>query len=103
MVCVKGLVGKVPEVVARKGGMAAPRTCTKYLGERENLLIQKRRSDPSGLTSSRGGNRLRTARKLVSPGDRLPEPEGDGILGYLLGVWTCGKEEPLTRGTMWSG
>ena len=57
MVCVKGLVGKVPEVVARKHGMAAPRTCTNYLGEREILPIQKRRSDPSGLTSSRGGNR----------------------------------------------
>ena len=57
MVRVKGLVGKVPEVVARKSGMVTPRTCTKYLGEREILPIQKRRSDPSGLTSSRGGNR----------------------------------------------
>ena len=57
MARVKGLVGKVPEVVARKSGMAAPRTCIKYLGEREILPIQKRRSDPSGLTSTRGGNR----------------------------------------------
>ena len=57
MVRVKGLVGKVPEVVARKSGMAAPRTCTKYLGECEIFQIQKRRSDPSGLTSLRGGNR----------------------------------------------
>ena len=57
MVRVKGLVGKVSEVVARKSDMAAPRTCTKYLGEREIFPIQKRRSDPSGLTSTRGGNR----------------------------------------------
>ena len=57
MVRVKGLVGKVPEVVVRKSGMTAPRTCTKYPGEREILPIQKRQSDPSGLTSSRGGNR----------------------------------------------
>ena len=57
MARVKGLVGKVPEVVARKSGMATPRTCTKYLGERKILPIQKRRSDLSGLTSSRGGNR----------------------------------------------
>ena len=53
----QGTCGQVPEVVARKGGMAAPCTYTKYLGEREILPIQKRRSDPSGLTSSRGGNR----------------------------------------------
>ena len=39
VVRVKGLVGKVPEVVARKSGVTSPRTCTKYLGEREILPI----------------------------------------------------------------
>ena len=81
-------MGYVPKVVAREGGMTTPRTCREYLGECVILLIKKRRSDPSSLTSSRSRNWKGSSRELVSPSDRFPKPEGDGVLSYLLGVGT---------------
>ena len=42
---VEGPMGKVPQVVARKGGIPAPRTRLQHLVDREVLLEKKRRSD----------------------------------------------------------
>ena len=63
---VKGPMGKVPQVVARKGGMPAPRTRLQHLVDSEDLLEKKRRSNTTRLTSSRGRNRLFRTRELVS-------------------------------------
>ena len=63
---VEGLMGKVPQVVTRKGGMPAPRTHLQHLVDSEVLLEKKRRSNTMCLTSSRGRNRLFRARELVS-------------------------------------
>ena len=63
---VEGPMGKVPQVVARKGGMPAPRTRLQHLVDSKVLLEKKRRSNITCLTSSRGRNRLLRTRKLVS-------------------------------------
>ena len=55
---VEGPMGKVPQVVIRKGGMPVPRTRLQHLVDSEVLLEKKRRSDTACLTSSRGRNRL---------------------------------------------
>ena len=62
---VEGPMGKVPPVVTRKGGMPAPRTCLQHLVDSE-VLLEKRLSDTTCLTSARGRNRLFRTRKLVS-------------------------------------
>ena len=59
---VEGPMGKVPQVVARKGGMPAPRTRLQHLVDSE-VLEKKRRSDTTCLKSSRGRNRLFHTRK----------------------------------------
>ena len=51
---VEGPMGKVPQVVTRKGGMPAPRTHLQHLVDSEVLLEKKRRSDTTCLTSTRG-------------------------------------------------
>ena len=63
---VEGPMGKVPQLVTRKGGMPAPRTRLQHLVDSEVFLEKKRRSDTSCLTSTRGRNRLFRTRKLVS-------------------------------------
>ena len=63
---VEGPMGKVLQVVTRKGGMPAPRTHLQHLVDSEVLLEKKRRSDTTCLTSTRGRNRLFRTRKLVS-------------------------------------
>ena len=99
---VEGPMGKVPQVVVRKGGMPAPRTRLQHLVDSEVLLENKRRSDTTCLTSSRGRNRLFRTRKLVSTRYHLPEPEGDSDLRYLLLATPCGGKQPLTTRTMCS-
>ena len=61
---VEGPVGKVPQVVARKGGMPAPHTCLQHLVDSE-VLEKKRRSNTTSLPSSRGRNRLFRTGELV--------------------------------------
>ena len=99
---VEGLMGKVLQVVARKGGMPAPRTHLQHLVDNEVLLEKKRRSDTTCLTSSRGRNRLFRTRKLVSTRYRLPEPEADSGLRYLFLAMPCGDKQSLTARTMCS-
>ena len=55
---VEGPMGNVPQVVARKGSMPAPRTRLLHLVDSEVLLEKKRRSDTTSLPSSRGRDRL---------------------------------------------
>ena len=62
---VEGPMGKVPQVVTRKGGMPAPRTRLQHLVDREVLLEKKRRSNTTSLPNSRGRNRLFRTRELV--------------------------------------
>ena len=62
---VEGPMGEVPQVVARKGGMPAPRTRLQHLGDSEVLLKKKRRSNTTSLPSLRGRNRLFRTRELV--------------------------------------
>ena len=62
---VEGPMGDVPQVVARKDGMLAPRTRLQHLVDSEVLLKKKRRSDTTSLPSSRGRNRLFRTRELV--------------------------------------
>ena len=65
---VKGPMGKVPQVVVRKGGMPAPRTCLQHLVDSEVLLEKKRRTNTTRLSSSRGQEQAvpyRRARKHV--------------------------------------
>ena len=59
-------MGKVPQVVTRKGVMPAPRTRLQHLVDSEVLLEKKRQSNTECLTSSRGRNRLFRTRELVS-------------------------------------
>ena len=99
---VKRPMGKVPQVVTRKGGMPAPRTRLQHLVDSKVLLEKKRRSDTECLTSSRGRNRLFRTKELVSTRYRLPEPEGDSRLRYLLLATPCGHKQPLTTQTMCS-
>ena len=99
---VEGPMGKVPQVVARKGGMPATRTRLQHLVNSKVLLEKKRRSDATCLTSSRGRNRLLRTRKLVGTRYHLPEPEGESGLRYLLLATSCGDKQPLTTRTMCS-
>ena len=62
---VEGPMGKIPQVVARKGGMLVPRTSLQHLVDSEVLLEKKRRSNTTSLPSSRGRNRLFRTRELV--------------------------------------
>ena len=62
---VEGPMADVPQVVARKGGMPAPRTRLQHLADSEVLLKKKRWSDTTSLLSSRGRNRLFRTRELV--------------------------------------
>ena len=62
---VEGPMGKVPQVVAHKGGMPVPRTRLQHLVDSEVLLEKKRRSNTTSLTSSRGRNRLFCTQELV--------------------------------------
>ena len=95
-------MGKVPQVVTRKGGMPVPRTRLQHLVDSEVLLEKKRLSDTACLTSSRGRNRLFRTRERVSTRYRLPEPEGDSGLRYLLLATPCGDKQPFTTRTMCS-
>ena len=99
---VKGPMGKVPQVVARKGGMPTPSTRLQHLVDSKVLLEKKRRSDTTRLTSSRGRNRLFRTRKLISTRYRLPEPGGDSVLRYPLLATPCSDKQPLTTRTMCS-
>ena len=62
---VEGPMGNVTQVVARKGGMPAPRARLQHLVDSEVLLEKNRRSDTTSLPSSRGRNRLFHTRELV--------------------------------------
>ena len=55
---VEGPMGKVPQVVARKRIITAPRTRLQHLGDSEVLLEKKRRSDPPDFpgTTLRNGH-----------------------------------------------
>ena len=99
---VEGPMGKVPQVVARKGGMPAPRTCLQHLVDSEVLLEKKRRSNTTSLPSSRGRDRLFRNRELVGTCYCLPEPEGDSGIRYLLLAMPCGDKQPLTTRMMCS-
>ena len=98
----EGPMRKLPQVMAREGGVPAPCTRLQHLGDCEFLLEQKRRSDTLGLPGSRRRNRNRSPRELVCPRYRLPEPEGDRVLRDLLRATSCGDEQPLTSQTMCS-
>ena len=71
---VEGPMGKVPQVVARKGGMPAPGTRLQRLVDSEVLREKKRRSNTTSLPSSRGRNRLFRTGELVSTWYCLLEP-----------------------------
>ena len=86
----------------REGGVLAPCTRLQHLVDSEVLLEQKRRSDTPGLSSARRGIRNGPPRELISPRYRLPEPEGDRVLGDLLRATSCGDEQPLTSQAMCS-
>ena len=62
---VEGLMGKIPQAVARKGGMPAPRTRLQHLVDSEVPLEKKRRSNTTSLPSSRGRDRLFRTGELV--------------------------------------
>ena len=81
---VEGPMSKVPQVVTRKGGMLALRTRLQHLVDSKVLLEKKRRSNTACLTSPRSRHGKCRSRKLVSMRYRLPEPEGDSGLRYLL-------------------
>ena len=98
----EGPMCKVPQVMTCEGGVPAPCTRLQHLVDSEVLLEQKRRNDTSGLLSSRRRIRDGSSRELVHPGYRLPEPEGDCVLGDLLHATSCGDEQPLTSQTMCS-
>ena len=98
---VKGPMSEVPQVVTRKGGMPAPRTHLQHLVDSKVLLEKKRRSNTTRLTSWGGHGKCRS-RELISARYRLPEPEGDSGLRYLLLATPCGDEQPITSRTMCS-
>ena len=93
-------VSQVPQVMAREGGMLAPSTRLQHLGDSKVLLEKKRRGDTQGLPGSQGRAWKRPPRKLVHPRYRLPEPEGESVLGDLLLVTSCSDEQPLTSRAM---
>ena len=62
---VEGPMGKVPQVVTRKGSMPAPHTRLQHLVDSEVLLEKKRRSNTTRVPSSRCRNSLFRTRKLV--------------------------------------
>ena len=62
---VEGPMGKVSQVVARKGGMPAPHTCLQHLVDSEVLLEKKRQCNTTSLPSLRGRNRLFHTGELV--------------------------------------
>ena len=86
----QGPMCKVPEVMTREGGVLAPCTHLQHLVDSEVLLEQKGWSDTPGLASSRRGIRNGLPRELISQRYRLPEPEGDRVLGNLLLATSCG-------------
>ena len=98
---VEGPMGKVLQVVARKDGMPAPRTRLRHLVDSE-ILLEKKTELCTCLTSPRGRDRQFHTRELVSMRYRLPEPEGDSGLQYLLLATLCGDKQPLTTRTMCS-
>ena len=93
---------KVPEVMTREGGVPVPCARLQHLVDSEVLLEQKRRSDTPGLPGSRRWIRNGPPRELVCPRYRLPEPEGDRVLGNLLCAMSCGDKQPLTSRAMCS-
>ena len=95
-------MSEVPQVVTRKGGMPAPRTRLQHLVDSKVLLKKKRRSNTTRLTSSGGGHGKCRSRELVSVRYRLPEPEGDSGLRYLLLATPCGDKQPIISRTMFS-
>ena len=97
---VEGPMINVPQVLARKGGVLAPRTRLQHLVDSEVLLKKKRRSDTTSHPSSRGRNRLFRTQELVGTWYRLPEPEGDSGLRYLHLDTSCGNKQPLATRTM---
>ena len=58
---------------------------------------------PQASRALGGGPGNRSPRELVRPRYRLPEPEGNRVLGDLLRVTSCGDEQLLTSRTMCSG
>ena len=62
---VEGPMGKVLQVVVRKGGMPAPRTRLQHLVDSDVLLEKKRRSNTTSLLSLRGRNWLFRTGELV--------------------------------------
>ena len=54
---VEGPMGKVPQVVARKRFVTAPRTRLQHLGDSKVLLKQKRRRDPPDFPGTTRRNR----------------------------------------------
>ena len=63
---VQGPMGNVPQVVARKDCMPAPRTRLQHLVDSKILLKKKRRSNTTCLTSHGGRHRQCRPRELVS-------------------------------------
>ena len=98
----QGPMRKVPQVMTREGGVPAPCTHLQHLVDSEVLLEQKRLSDTPGLPSPQRRIRNGSPRELVRPRYRLPEPEGDRVLGDLLRATSCGDDQPLTSQTMCS-
>ena len=82
--------------MTREGGVPAPCTRLQHLVDSEVLLEQKRQSNTPGLPSSRRRIRNGSPWELVRPTYRLPEPEGDRVLGDLLRAMSCSDEQPLT-------
>ena len=63
---VKGLMSNVPQVVARKGCMPAPRTRLQHLVDSKILSKKNRQSNTTRLTSPGGRHRKCRSRELVS-------------------------------------
>ena len=93
---------KVPVVMTCEGGVPVPCTRLQHLVDSEVFLEQKRRSDTSGVSRALGGRSVNgSPRELVRPRYRLPEPEGDRVLGDLRDT-SCSDKQPLTSRTMCS-
>ena len=89
---VEGPMGDVPQVLARKGGMPAPRTRLQHLVDSEVLLKKKRWSDTTSFPSSRGQEQAvrypRAGRHVISSsGARRRQ-----CLRYLLLATPCGDK-----------
>ena len=98
----EGPVQQVPQVMAREGGVLAPSTSLQHMGDSEVLLKQKRRNDTTGLPGPWRRVRNGPPRELVRLSYRLPEPEGDRVLGDLLLATSRGDNQPLTLRTICS-